>query len=156
MLKEDGDVRPAMKEYEREGLLERAEREGVGLGADIPESVKLGEGGEHEVEVKLADYVFEARAGEVSRDDIQEKKKLLRRERKSLVRRLEEEDMTYEEGERIVERVAGLERALDILEGVGRDTSVEAEARSKEKADEKRWLDFLKRVTGSSGDEKRR
>lgn len=151
ILKEVGNLHPPMKEYQREALIEKAEREGAALGADIPEVISLD--GE---EFELNEYVFEARAGEVDTGDIQEKKKLLRRKRSGLIDRLKDEEMTYEEGERVVERVTGLERALDVLEGIRRDTSVEAEARAKEKADEKRWLDFLKKVTGSSGDEKRR
>jgi len=140
-----------MKEYQREALIEKAEREGAALGADIPEVISLD--GE---EFELNEYVFEARAGEVDPNDIREKKKLLRRKRSALIDELKDEEMSYEEGECIVERTTGLERALDVLEGIGRDTSVEAEARANEKADEKRWLDFLKKVTGSSGDEKRR
>ena len=147
-LKKAARVQQAMKEYEREALLERADRDSVSVGTRVPETVEV-EGGE----LALNEYVFEARAGGVDDEDVKEKKKLLRRKRASLLDEIREGDLNYEEGERIVERVAGIDRALNILQGTG--SGVEAEARAKEKADEKRWLDFLKKVTGSDGEDSR-
>lgn len=135
-----------MKEYEREALLDRADRDSVSVGTRIPRTVEL-DGDEFE----LADYVFEARAGE--RDDIKEKKKLLRRRRNDLLDRIREEDLTYEEGEDVVERVAGIDRALNVLQGTGE--GIEAEARAKEKADQKRWQNFVKKVKGRDGEDSR-
>jgi len=137
-----------MKEYEREALLERADRDSVSVGVRVPEKVEL-----EDDEIALNEYVFKARAGEVDNEDVKEKKKLLRRKRKALLNEIREGDLNYEEGERIVESVAGIDRALNILQGTG--SGVEAEARAKEKADEKRWLDFLKKVTGSDGEDSR-
>ena len=146
MLKEAGDVHGPMKEYEREALLDRADRDSVSVGVRVPETVEL-EGDEF----ALADYVFEARAGEA--DDVKEKKKLLRRRRNDLLDRIREDDMTYEEGERVVERVAGIDRALNVLQGTGE--GIEAEARAKEKADAKRWQNFVKKVKGRDGEDSR-
>lgn len=148
MLKEAADVGTPMKEYEREALLERAERDSASVGTRVPETVELD--GE---EFALSEYVFEARAGDVDADDVKEKKKLLRRRRSALLSEVRDGDLTYDEGERVVERVAGIDRALNILQGTG--GGVEAEARAKEKADEKRWLDFLKKVTGSNEEDSR-
>ncbi|MDZ7689307.1 MAG: DUF5788 family protein [Halobacteriales archaeon] len=139
-----------MKEYQRETLLERAERDSVSVGVRVPEKIELGD---DEEEFALNDYVFEVRAGEVDAEDMKEKKKLLRRKRLELLDEIREGDLTYEEGERVVERVAGIDRALNILQGSG--ASIEAEARAKEKADEKRWMDFVKKVTGSDGEDSR-
>lgn len=137
-----------MKEYQREALLERADRDSVSVGTRVPEKVELEDG-----ELALNEYVFEARAGDIGDEDLKQKKKLLRRKRAALLDEIREEDLSYEEGERVVERVAGIDRALNILQGTG--GSVEAEARAKEKADEKRWIDFVKKVTGSEGDDSR-
>jgi len=137
-----------MKEYEREALLERADRDSVSVGTSVPEKVELD--GE---EFALNEYVFEARAGGVGGEDLKEKKKLLRRKRKALLDEIREGDMGYDEGERLVERVAGIDRALNILQGTGGD--IESEARASEKADEKRWLDFVKKVTGNDGEDSR-
>jgi len=84
---------------------------------------------------------------------VKEKKKLLRNKRIDLLDEIRESDLTYEEGERIVERVAGIDRALNILQGSG--GGIEAEARAKEKADGKRWLDFVDKVTGSDDEDSR-
>ena len=146
MLKEAGCVWGPMKEYKREALLDRADRDSVSVGTRIPRTVEL-DGDEFE----LADYVFEARAGE--RDDIKEKKKLLRRRRNDLLDRIREDDLTYEEGEDVVERVAGIDRALNVLQGTGE--GIEAEARAKEKADQKRWQNFVKKVKGRDGEDSR-
>jgi hypothetical protein len=146
MLKKAECVYGPMKEYEREALLDRADRDSVSVGTRIPRTVEL-DGDEFE----LADYVFEARAGE--EDDIKEKKKLLRRRRNDLLDRIREDNLTYEEGEDIVERVAGIDRALNVLQGTGED--IEAEARAKEKADQKRWQNFVKKVKGRDGDDSR-
>jgi hypothetical protein len=148
MLKEAEDVDGPMKEYEREALLDRADRDSVSVGVRVPETVELdGEG------FALADYVFEARAGEVDPGDVKEKKKLLRRRRNALLDEIREGDLTYEEGEEIVERVAGIDRALNVLQGTGE--GIQAEARAKEKADAKRWQNFVERVKGEDGEDSR-
>ena len=147
-LKKKARVETPMKEYEREALLERADRDSVSVGTRVPENLELD--GE---KFALNEYVFEARAGEVDADDLKEKKKLLRRKRVELLDEIRDGELDYEEGKRIVERVAGIDRALNILQGTG--DGIEAEARAKEKADEKRWLDFLKKVTGSDGEDSR-
>jgi hypothetical protein len=135
-----------MKDYQREALLDRVDRDSVSVGTRIPETLEL-----EDNEFALSEYVFEARAGNA--DDIKEKKKLLRRKRLDLLDEIKEGDITYEEGERIVEDIAGIDRALNVLQGTGE--GIEAEARAKEKADEKRWLDFLGKVTGKDGDDSR-
>jgi hypothetical protein len=139
-----------MKEYEREALLDRADRDSVSVGVRVPETVEVD--GER---FALTDYVFEARAGEVDAGDVNEKKKLLRRKRSDLLGEVREGDLTYDEGERIVERVAGIDRALNILEGTGASGSVEAEARAKEKADHKRWSNFVDKVKGRDDEDSR-
>lgn len=135
-----------MKDYEREALLDRADRDSVSVGTRVPETVELN--GE---EFALGDYVFEARAGEA--DDVKEKKKLLRRRRIEILDEIREGDLTYEEGERLVERVAGIDRALNILQGNG--GNIEAEAQAKEKADARRWRDFVEKVTGKDDEDSR-
>ncbi len=136
-----------MKEYERKTLLEKLDREGGTIGASIPEEVELA--GE---EVPLRRYVVGDARPEVPFSE-SEMKKHLRRLRLDLVEELEEGDLGYEEGERLVERVRGIGRALETLEGSG--DSVELEARAAEVADEKRWRSFLEEVSGED-DEGRR
>jgi hypothetical protein len=140
-----------MREFERKQLLERVEREGATLGADIPDRIDVqGE------EIDLREFVFEIKrrdtvpAGE--RERVEEAKKNLRRERLQRKQRIENEpDMPFEEGERLVESIIGIDRALEALGSLG-PASIEQEARAKEAADTKRWMEFLKKALGREDD----
>lgn len=140
-----------MREFERKQLLERVDREAATVGASIPNVVDLqGE------EFELREFVFEVKKAESvpadRREAVQEAKKLLRRERLQRRQRLEDGDITREEGERLVEGIIGLERALNALESLG-TTNLEAEMEASERADKKRWFSFLKEALGHDDNE---
>lgn len=141
-----------MKRYERKRLLERVDREGATVGATIPETVDLD--GEP---FDLRAFVFETKSVErvaaEERRQVQEVKKRLRRARLTRRRRLEDEgaDVPREEGERLVEEIVGIDRALNALESLG-PTDLEDEMRARETADRKRWREFLQRALGQDGD----
>ncbi|MFD1511884.1 DUF5788 family protein [Halomarina rubra] len=135
-----------MKEFERKGLLERVDREGATVGASIPDTIEVqGE------TVELQEFVFEMHRRETvppgERDRVDQAKKNLRRERLQRRQRLEEADISYEEGEEIVEAIVGLDRALNALESLG-PSDVEREAKAQEAADQKRWMKFLRQALG--------
>ncbi|MEF8886836.1 MAG: DUF5788 family protein [Haloarculaceae archaeon] len=139
-----------MREFERKQLLERIEREGATVGASIPEEVEVqGE------TVALQEFVFETRKRETvppgERERVERAKKNLRRERLQRKQRIEDGEVSYEEGERLVESVIGIDRALNALEQLG-PTDLEAEAEAKEAADRKRWMNFLKQALGQDDD----
>ena len=135
-----------MKEFERKQLLERVNREGATVGADIPERITVqGE------EVDLQRFVFEIKrrdtvpAGE--RERVDRAKKNLRRERLQRLQRIEDDEVSYQEGEQLVESIIGIDRALNALEGLG-PANLEREAQAQEAADRKRWMSFLKKALG--------
>ncbi|WP_115862735.1 DUF5788 family protein [Halorussus litoreus] len=135
-----------MKEYERKQLLERVEREGATVGADIPETIEVqGE------EVDLREFVFEIKRRETvpagERDRVDQAKKNLRRERLQRKQRLEDGEISRAEGEELVTAIVGIDRALNALESLG-PTDIEGEAQAKEAADRKRWMSFLKQALG--------
>ena len=141
----------SVKEYERKQLLARVEREGSTVGASIPERIDVqGE------TIDLQSFVFEIKrrdtipAGE--RERVQQAKKNLRRERLQRKQRIENEwaDMSWAEGEELVEAIIGLDRALNALESLG-PTDIEAEADAQDAADKKRWMNFLKKALGHEG-----
>jgi len=141
-------------EYERKQLLERVEREGATVGADIPEEITVqGE------PVELRSFVFEVNsretvpAGECER--VRAAKKNLRRERLQRKQRIEDGDITRAEGEALVEAVVGIDRALNALERL-EAADVEAEADRAAAADRKRWMSFLKQVLGHEEGDTRR
>jgi hypothetical protein len=135
-----------VKEFERKQILERVNRDGATVGADIPESILVqGE------EVNLREFVFEIKrrdtvpAGE--RDRVERAKKNLRRERLQRLQRIEDGDVSREEGERLAESIVGIDRALNALEGLG-PADLEGEAEAQAAADRKRWLSFLRKALG--------
>lgn len=138
-----------MKEFERKGLLERVDREGATVGASIPETIEVqGE------EIALREFVFEIQRRETvppgERDRVDRAKRNLRRERLQRRQRLEEADISYEEGERLVGAIVGIDRALSALENLG-PSDVEREAKASEAADQKRWVKFLQKALGREG-----
>ncbi len=143
-----------MKEYERKGLLERVGREGATVGASIPETITV-----QGQDINLREFVFEIKRRETipsgERDRVEQAKTNLRRERLQRKQRLEEEDISFEEGEQLVESVIGIDRALNALESLGA-TDLEAEERAKETADQKRWMSFLQKALGNKDASKKR
>lgn len=135
-----------MKEYERKALLERVEREGSTVGAEIPDEIAVqGE------TVELREFVFEIKRRETipdgERERVERAKRNLRRERLQRKQRIEEEDITKKEGEQLVADIIGIDRALNALESLG-PTNLEVEQKRQEAADRKRWMSFLKQALG--------
>jgi hypothetical protein len=135
-----------VNDHDRTRLLERVEREGATVGASVPERITVqGE------EVELREFVFEIKRRETipegERERVERAKKNLRRERLQRKQRLEEADIDYEEGERTVEAIVGIDRALNALENLG-PTDLEGEDERTEAADKKRWVNFLQQALG--------
>ncbi|ESP89886.1 DUF5788 family protein [Candidatus Halobonum tyrrellensis] len=135
-----------MREYQRKQLLERVNKEGATIGADIPDRITVqGE------EIDLREFVFEIKrrdtVPEGERDRVERAKRNLRRERRERLERIEENEVAFAEGERLADSIIGIDRALDALEQLG-SASVEDEATRQEAMDQKRWMNFLKKALG--------
>ena len=107
-----------MKEYERKQLLERIGRDGATVGAAIPDRIDIqGES------VDLREFVFEIKRRDTvppgERERVEQAKTNLRRERLQRKQRIEDGDISREEGERLAEAIIGIDRALNALE-IGR------------------------------------
>jgi predicted phage gp36 major capsid-like protein len=143
-----------MQPYERKQLLARVEREGATVGASIPETIDVQ--GER---LALRAFVFETRSRESvpasERDRVEEAKKNLRRERLQRKQRLDDADIPREEGERLVESIVGIDRALNALGDLG-TTDIERETDANEAADRKRWMSFLQQALGNDDSNARR
>ena len=131
-----------MKQYVRDGLLERVEREGATVGASIPETLTIGS-----ETVALRSFVHETSNGERDPDAVQEVVVGLREERRRRREEIKTGDITRERAEQLADSILGIDRALTVLESSG-ETDLEAEAERKRLADRKRWLSFLDSVTG--------
>ncbi|RQH03519.1 DUF5788 family protein [Natrarchaeobius oligotrophus] len=139
-----------MQEYERKQLLERVEREGATVGADIPETITV-----QDEEIDLRTFVFEIKRRETvpagERDRVERAKRNLRRERTDRLERIETGEITREEGEELARSIIGIDRALNALEGLG-PTDLEREQQAQQAADTKRWMSFLKKALGRADD----
>lgn len=137
-----------MKEHLRKQLLERVDREGATIGVRIPERIELqGE------PFDLRAFVFEVKRRDVvpaaDRERVDSAIKRLRRERLARRQVIEAGEVDAAEGERLAQSILGIDRALNALQSL-ETTDLEAEAAAQEAADRKRWLSFLKKVTGSA------
>ncbi|PSP83617.1 hypothetical protein BRC96_07285 [Halobacteriales archaeon QS_6_64_34] len=135
-----------MQEFERKQLLERIEREGATVGAEIPDEITV-----QDDRIDLQSFVFEIKRRETvprgERERVTRAKKNLRRERRQRKQRLEDDDLSYAEGEELVEAIIGIDRALNALEQLG-PANLEDEAKAQETADKKRWMSFLRKALG--------
>jgi hypothetical protein len=143
-------LRTRVQEYERKQLLERIGRESATLGVDIPERIDV-----QGTEADLQAFVFEIKRRDTvppgERERVEEAKRNLRRERLERKERIEAGEIPFEAGEREADAIIGIDRALEALENLGRE-SVEAEAERQEAADKKRWMNFLKQALGHDDD----
>lgn len=135
-----------MQEYQRKQLLERIGKESATLGVEIPDRIEV-----QGQDVNLHEFVFEIkrldRVPKGERERVERAKKNLRRERLARKQRIEEADISFEEGEELAEAIIGIDRALEALGSLG-PVDVEAEAKRQEAADTKRWVSFLKQALG--------
>ena len=139
-----------MKAYQRKQLLERINREGSTVGERIPDRITV-----DDEEVPLREFVFEIKRRDTippgERERVERAKKNLRRERVRRVNLIENEEVTFDEGEEQARAIAGIDRALNALENLG-PTDLEAESSAQEAADQKRWMSFLQKALGHDRD----
>lgn len=136
-----------MRDYEREILLERIGKESATVGASIPDEIEVqGE------TVDLQEFVFEIKRRDTvpsgERERVETAKRNLRRERIRRKERIEDGDVSFEEGEEVAEVIVGIDRALNALESLGSPTDIEGEEARQETADKKRWMNFLRKALG--------
>jgi len=135
-----------VKEYERKQLLERVDREAATVGADVPEDITLD--GES---FPLREFVFEVRTAErvpaERREELEWATKQLRRARLERRQTIEEGAVSFAEGEALAAEVVGIDRALNALSDLA-EPDLESRAQESSRADQERWLTFLKRALG--------
>ncbi|MDX1745472.1 MAG: DUF5788 family protein [Halobacteriales archaeon] len=136
-----------MKAYQQKQLLERINREGSTIGERIPDRIQVGD-----EEVPLREFVFEIKRRETipagERERVEQAKKNLRRERVRRVQLIEDDAVTFAEGEDHARAIAGIDRALNALDNLG-PTDLEAESDAQVAADQKRWMTFLRKALGN-------
>jgi len=132
-----------MNDRQRERLLDRVRRPSGAIGAEMPAEITV-EG----TTVDLTELLFECdRLDGVpasERGRLEDAKAALRRERLERKQRIARGELTYEEGERLVESVRGIDRALAALEGLD-EPDVGEQLREKELEDARELQTLIRR-----------
>jgi hypothetical protein len=133
-----------MDEYERKRLLDRARRNSGTIGTDLPGTVTV-----QGTEIDLREFVFECKRveglSEDQRDRVDEVKRQLKRERLARIQRLDDGDVSVEEGEALVEEIRGFDRAFTALDGLDAPSYSET-LRQKRKQDARRLLSLVEQL----------
>ncbi|WP_435347758.1 DUF5788 family protein [Haloarchaeobius sp. HRN-SO-5] len=131
-----------MDEHQRRELLGDIDRPSRTIGGDVPETLTV-----QGTTVDLKEFVFECKRldtiPEAERERIEDVKTKLRRERLERKQRVAREDISHEEGERLVRSIHGIDRALNALDGL--DTpGIEEELRQKKLEDARELLALIR------------
>ncbi|MFC4357268.1 DUF5788 family protein [Halobium salinum] len=133
-----------MNDADRRQLLDEVDRPGATVGKAVPERVTVqGES------LALREFVFEAKRHEVVPDDLEEEveetKRELRRERLRRYQRTEREELSVEEGRRLVDSIHGIDRALNALSTL-EPVDLEDEMRDAAVESHREWFSFLRQI----------
>ncbi len=131
-----------MNERERRELLGKLQRPGRTVGVDLPDEVTV-----DGTTVDLTELLFEVERLDgippAERERVEAAKSALRRERLARKRRIEDDDISYEVGQDLVESVRGIDRAINALEEL--DTpDIEEQLRQKELEDARELLSLVR------------
>lgn len=133
-----------MDERQRRELLNRVRRSSRTIGKAIPDELTV-----QGTTLDLNEFVFECKrldtVSEQRRDRIEELKRDLQRERLERKQRIESGDVTYEEGERLVRDIHGIDRALNALDGID-GPDVEEQLRRKRIEDASELFSLLDQI----------
>jgi len=137
-----------MDEADREELLEKISSKSATVGHRLPERVTV-----QGTEMNLKEFVFETESLDTlppgERERIESVRRQIHEERDACKRRLEtDESLTREEGDELVRKIIGLDRALNALRNLHRQGDFAKEARRAEIDDAERWVSFIDRLTG--------
>lgn len=141
-----------MRDYERAILLERVERDGATVGAAIPAELEV----DGEV-LPLRERVLEITADEPDDEARERARRLvkgLRGVRRELRATVEDPATSREEGEQLVETIAGIDRAINALTQLDAP-GVAEQAERRQREDRRRWMNFLKEALGQDEGDRR-
>ena len=132
-----------MDDSQRTRLLDRIRRPSATVGAEIPDELTI-----EDRTVDLNEFVFECKRLEAvtenERERIEEMKSTLRRARLRRKRRVETDDIDLATGERLVEEIRGIDRALNALDGLD-EPNIEEQTRRKRLEDARELLTLVDR-----------
>ena len=114
------------------------------IGKEIPDKLTV-----QDKTINLKEFVFECqrleRVSPERRGQIEELERLLQLERLDGKQRIQRENITREEGERIVRSIHGIDRALNALESID-GPGIEEQVRRKQIADARELLTLIEQA----------
>lgn len=131
-----------MDDEKREQLLDRIRRPSGTLGKKVPETLTI-----QGTTIDLNEFVFECKRldtiSEDERDRIDKIQRKLKRERLERKQRIVRDDISYEEGEQLVQSIHGIDRALNALESLD-SPSIGEEIRQKKLESARELLSLIR------------
>lgn len=131
-----------MNQRQRERLLGRVERPSGTIGKEVPEELTV-----QGTTIDLKAFVFDCERldtiPEDERDRIEDVKTNLKRERLERKQRIARDDISFEEGERLVQSIRGIDRAINALAGLD-SPSIGEQLRQKKLQDARELLSLIR------------
>ncbi|MEM2990830.1 MAG: DUF5788 family protein [Halobacteria archaeon] len=148
MKKTKSEESRMMSEHERWQLLCKLEKELTFAGVSVPETIEI-----KNEKFPLKSYIFEMvkRKGTISKEEQEAAYSLiaeLKRKKKALIEEIKKAPITRERGNQLLQLIFGIDRAIDILYHLDKPKpSLVEEMRKARVADERRWLDLIKKIS---------
>ncbi|SFS07073.1 hypothetical protein SAMN05216559_3149 [Halomicrobium zhouii] len=131
-----------MNERKRQRLVDKVRRPSGTIGEEIPDEITI-----QGATIDLNEFVFECErldtVPESERERIDEMKTKLQRERLERKHRIARDEISCEEGERLVRSIYGIDRALNALDGLD-SPGIEEELRQKKLEDARELLSLIR------------
>jgi hypothetical protein len=137
-----------MSEHERWQLLCKLEKETTFAGVNVPETLEI-----KSEKFPLRSYIFEMvkRKGTISGEEQEAAYRLiaeLKRKKRALIEEIKKAPITKEMGNQLLQQIFGIDRAIEILYNLDKPKqSLVEEVKKARVADERRWLDLIKKVS---------
>lgn len=138
------EVRDRISDSQKDKLLSIIDKGGSTIGQEIPDKISVqGE------QIELKQFVFKIDSCETvpqkEKQNVEEMVRKLRRERLQRRQQIENQKISYEEGEAHVDAIVGIDRAINSLENL--DTAgLEEKMRQAEIESQREWLSMLKKI----------
>jgi len=135
----------SMDTSEIETLLDRLDRDSLGVGVKLPEQLTV-KGETVPVKALVFDVCSDGELPDHFDFTMLELKQILRRDRNDCIEKIEKGKVSLLRGEEIVEKVSHIDRVLNTLESADKDRSIEQQMDVSEAQDIKRWRKFVRKV----------
>lgn len=143
-----------MKDSEIEMYLEQIDRDSSTVGIQIPEDMEV-DGETIPLEHIVYNICSEGEVPDQFDLNVNEIKVNLRRKRNDMIDKIENDEVSSNKAELIVNKTKQIDRALNAIDSPS-DEDLESKIKRKEAQDEKKWRNFIKKIKGEDNSRGRR